>query len=162
VDGRRLLVSRGRGRPLLDLFFDELGADEIVESAIVVSPFFERSTDVSSASTIDVWCKRLLASARQGNVRARFLVPERFVDGQLVVELPISRAVDILGARAELWTLSELWPLQGRAEPTPRPLHGKLLAVETDRRCLVLAGSANFTNAALLAEGASANWEAAV
>lgn len=157
---RRLLVSRGRS--LLDLFFDELADSEIVESAIVVSPFFERSTDPSSASTVETWCRRLVAHARNEKLRARFFVPERFVNGQLVVELPISRAVDVLGVRAELWTLDSLWPLEGRAEPVVRPLHGKLLALQTNRRCLVLAGSANFTNAALLAEGSTANWEASV
>jgi hypothetical protein len=157
---RRLLVSRGR--PLLDLFFDQLAPDEVIESAVVVSPFFERSTDPAGASTIEAWCRWLLAHSGNGKVRARFFVPERFVDGQLVLELPISRAVGLLGAQAELWTLDSLWPIEGRAEPVPRPLHGKLLAVETDRRCFALAGSANFTNAALLVGGAAANWEASV
>jgi hypothetical protein len=161
TDGsRRLLVSRGR--PLIDLFFDQLDPDELVESAVVVSPFFERSTDPASASTIEAWCESLLAHSRDGEVRARFFVPERFVDGQLILELPISRAVGLLGTQAELWTLDNLWQIEGRAEPAPRPLHGKLLAVETDRRCLALAGSANFTNAALLVGGAAANWEASV
>ena len=157
---RRLLVSRGR--PLLDLFFEQLADDEVVDAAVVVSPFFERSGDLSSQSTIESWCRRLHSRASDSGVRARFYVPELFRDGQLVVEIPISRAVSVLGEGAELWTLNNLWPLAGRAEPVPRQLHGKLLALQTNRRCLVLAGSANFTNAALLAGGAAANWEACV
>ena len=157
---RRLLVSRAR--PLIELFLDEVDETEEVRTAIVVSPFFERSTDPSSESLVETWCRRLQERSRGGRLRACFYVPERFVDGQLVVELPISRAVSILGTDAELWTLSGLYSVEGRSEPVPRPFHGKLLALETDRRCLVLAGSANFTNAALLAAGSAANWEASV
>jgi hypothetical protein len=158
--GRRLLTSRGR--PLLEQFFDELADDEVIESAVVVSPFFERSTDPNSASVVDAWCRTLTARADGALQRARFFVPERFVDGRLVIELPIARAVDVLGSRAELWTLDSLWQVAGRTESVPRPLHGKLLAIRTDRRCLALAGSANFTNAALLTPGGKANWEASV
>jgi hypothetical protein len=159
--GSRRLVS-SRGRPMLELFMESLHDRESIESAVVVSPFFERTTDVASASTIERWCQHLLARGGTDFDRARFFVPERFADGKLVVELPIARAVDLLGTRAELWTLDSLWSIEGRAEPVPRPLHGKLLALETNRRCLILAGSANFTNAALLTNGNAANWEASV
>lgn len=157
---RRLITSRGR--QMIDLFLRELEATEEVRTAVVVSPFFERSTDPESESLVETWCRRLKERSRPGRLRACFYVPERFVDGRLVIELPIARAAAVLGAAAELWTLSGLYPVEGRSEPIPRPLHGKLLALETDRRWLVLAGSANFTNAALLAAGAAANWEASV
>ena len=157
---RRLLASRGR--PLLDLFLDELEEEEEVATAIVVSPFFERITDPESDSLVETWCRRLLERSPGDALRVRFYVPQRFVDGRLVVELPIERATRVLGGAAEIWTLSGLYPVDGRSEPIPRPFHGKLLAIETNLRCLVLAGSANFTNAALLSGGAAANWEASV
>jgi hypothetical protein len=149
---------------MIDLLFDELTPSERVRVGVVVSPYFERGTDTAAESVLATWCERLKRRAGPEFEGARFYVPERLVEGRLVVELRLSRAVTVLGEDfVQAYTLSGLSHADpGRSDPVPRPLHGKLLAIETDRRCVVLASSANFTNAALFHEGAAANWEASV
>ena len=161
--GRRRLMS-SRNESMIDLLFDELAPSEHVRAGVVVSPYFERGTDTAAESVLSTWCERLKQRAGLDFQGARFYVPERLVEGRLVVELQLSRAVAVLGADlVEAYTLSGLAHIDPeRADPVPRPVHGKLLVIETDRRCLVLAGSANFTNAALLNAGSKANWEASV
>jgi hypothetical protein len=158
---RRLLTSRGA--PLIDRFFSALAPDERILRAEVVSPFFERTEDADAASCMREWTSRVLARADEPFAGFAFYIPSRYREGALVTNFPVHVAAELADpALIETWLVQGVRHVPDYREPIPRALHAKLMAVETNRRCLVLAGSANFTNAAFLVGGAAANWEASV
>lgn len=158
---RRLLTSRGA--PLIDRFFSELSPEERIVRADVVSPFFERTEDGDVESSVREWTRRVLARADDRFAGFAFFIPARYRDDVLITDFPVHVAAESAGsASVETWLVQGVRAVPGYREPVPRALHAKLMAVETNRRCLVLAGSANFTNAAFLTGGAAANWEASV
>jgi hypothetical protein len=159
--GRRLLTSRGA--PLIDRFFSALTPEERILRAVVVSPFFERTEEAAAASCLREWTRRVFARADANFAGFTFFIPARYRDDVLVTDFPVHVVADSVDpALVETWLVQGVRAVPGYVEPVPRPLHAKVMAVETNRRCLVLAGSANFTNAAFLTGGAAANWEASV
>ena len=147
-----VLILGGPGRAILSQVADVWPSGSPPRTAYVVSPFFDRDAKkaVETASAL----LSVLAKRRPREVFFDVKTEAR-LDGRTRVFAPLEM-VTHTAMHADV-TVRRILPEQ---TGEMRELHAKMIYLNNDEWCVVLAGSSNFTRAGLGADGKHANFEA--
>lgn len=135
----RVAVIAGEpGRPVLDQL-DRVWQGGPARWATVLSPFFDTAGDASPA--VDALVRRL---ASRGDAEVTFVVAAEQLESRVRIQAP-SLVLRSLPKRVD----GALCRLQLPDDDERRPLHAKVIVLESDSHVAALVGSSNFTAAGL-------------